>query len=77
MWTSSSSRLSRTRAASSKGSRNLGIGFVAQLLPEELAERLPVTIVGDIPNVDVFTRAWNLKYGGGQRPPRWSMKSRA
>ena len=39
----------------------LGVGFAAQLLPEELAER-PVTIIGDVPSVDVFTRAWNLKY---------------
>lgn len=39
----------------------LGIGVAAELSPEEIIRR-PVTIIGDIPNVDVFTRAWNLKY---------------
>jgi hypothetical protein len=44
-----------------KALAQLGMRFAAQLSAEELAER-PVTIVGDIPNVDIFTRAWNLKY---------------
>ncbi len=39
----------------------LGFGFAAQLSPEEIAKR-PVTIVGDMPNVDILTRAWNVKY---------------
>lgn len=39
----------------------LGFGFAAELLPAEVAKR-PVTIVGDIPNVDILTRAWNLEF---------------
>ncbi len=39
----------------------LEIGIAAELSPEEIVRR-PVTIIGDIPNVDVFTRAWNLVY---------------
>jgi len=39
----------------------LGMGFAKELAPEEIVRR-PVTIIGDIPNVDVFTRAWNLQY---------------
>lgn len=38
-----------------------GAGFAKELSAEELVRRA-VTIVGDIPNVDIFTRAWNLKY---------------
>jgi hypothetical protein len=40
---------------------SLGMGFAKELAPDDLARR-SVTIIGDIPNVDVFTRAWNLKY---------------
>ena len=39
----------------------LGMGFAKELAPEDIVRR-PVTIIGDIPNVDIFTRAWNLKY---------------
>jgi hypothetical protein len=39
----------------------LGMGFAKELAPDDLIRR-PVTIIGDIPNVDIFTRAWNLKY---------------
>jgi len=39
----------------------LGMGFAKELAPEDIARR-PVTIIGDIPNVDIFTRAWNLRY---------------
>jgi hypothetical protein len=39
----------------------LGMGFAGELSAAGVAAR-PVTIVGDIPNVDIFTRAWNLKY---------------
>lgn len=39
----------------------LGMGFAGELAPADVARR-PVTIIGDIPNVDLFTRAWNLKY---------------
>jgi hypothetical protein len=45
-----------------KALARLGIGFAGELSAAGVAER-PVTIVGDIPNVDIFTRAWNLKYG--------------
>lgn len=44
-----------------KALAKLGMGFAAELSPADVAER-PVTIVGDIPNVDIFTRAWNLKF---------------
>lgn len=40
----------------------LGFGFAKDLAPEDLVRR-PVTIIGDVPNVDVLTRAWNLTYG--------------
>ncbi|MGH7653186.1 MAG: hypothetical protein ACREN6_00855 [Gemmatimonadaceae bacterium] len=40
---------------------HLGFGFAKALAPEEIVSR-PVTIIGDVPNVDIFTRAWNLKY---------------
>jgi hypothetical protein len=40
---------------------SLGMGFAKELAPEDIVRR-PVTIIGDIPNVDIFTRAWNLKY---------------
>lgn len=39
----------------------LGMGFAKGLSPHEVAAR-PVTIIGDVPNVDVFTTAWNLKF---------------
>lgn len=39
----------------------LGMGFAKDLAPEDIVRR-PVTIIGDIPNVDIFTRAWNLEY---------------
>ena len=40
---------------------NLGFGLAAQLVAEDVAARA-VTIVGDTPNVDILTRAWNLKW---------------
>ena len=39
----------------------LGMGLARELAAEDIVRR-PVTIIGDIPNVDVFTRAWNLQY---------------
>lgn len=39
----------------------LGMGFAKELAPDDVVRR-PVTIIGDIANVDIFTRAWNLKY---------------
>jgi hypothetical protein len=47
----------RVLAALSK----LGFGFAAELSPEELVRR-PVTIIGDVPNVDVLTRAWTVPF---------------
>ncbi len=39
----------------------LGFGFAGDLLAEEVASR-PVTMIGDSPNVDILTRAWNVSY---------------
>jgi hypothetical protein len=39
----------------------LGFGFAAEHLAEEVASR-PVTIIGDMPNVDILTRAWNVRW---------------
>lgn len=39
----------------------LGFGLAGELSPKEIAQR-PVTIIGDIANVDVLTRAWNLRF---------------
>jgi hypothetical protein len=43
----------------------LGFGFAAQLSAEEIVRR-PVTIIGDIPNVDVLTRAWNVTFAAAR-----------
>jgi predicted nucleotidyltransferase len=40
---------------------NLGFGLAADLIAEDVAARA-VTIVGDTPNVDILTRAWNVKW---------------
>lgn len=39
----------------------LGLGFAGELLAAEIARR-PVTLIGDSPNVDILTRAWNVSY---------------
>jgi hypothetical protein len=39
----------------------LGFGFAGEHLAEEVARR-PVTIIGGIPNVDILTRAWNVRW---------------
>jgi hypothetical protein len=39
----------------------LGFGFAAEHLAEDVASR-PVTIIGDMPNVDILTRAWNVRW---------------
>lgn len=44
----------------------LGFGFASELLAGEVAKR-PVTIVGDIPNVDILTIAWTVRYADAQR----------
>lgn len=43
----------------------LGFGFAAQLSAEEIISR-PVTIIGDVPNVDVLTRAWNVTFAAAR-----------
>ncbi len=45
----------------------LGFGMAAELDPADVACR-PVTMIGDIPNVDVLTRAWNVVWA--QAHPR-------
>lgn len=39
----------------------LGFGLAAEHLAVEVAAR-PVTILGDMPNVDILTRAWNVRW---------------
>ena len=41
--------------------REVGFGFAGEWLAEEVAKKF-VTIIGDSPRVDLFTRAWNLTY---------------
>ena len=53
----------RTLAALSR----LGFGFAAELSPEEIVQR-PVTMIGDMPAVDVLTQAWNVRFA--QARPR-------
>jgi predicted nucleotidyltransferase len=40
---------------------SLGLGMASEHLAEDVAAR-PVTMIGDAPNVDILTRAWNLKW---------------
>lgn len=44
----------------------LPFGVASVLTPEELLAR-PVTMIGDTPNVDVLTRAWNLHWDEASR----------
>lgn len=44
----------------------LGFGLASELLAEEIVRR-PVTIVGDTPSVDIFTRAWNLTWADASK----------
>ncbi len=37
----------------------LGFGVASEHLAEEVVGR-PVTMIGDVPNVDILTRAWNV-----------------
>ena len=39
----------------------LGFGFAKEWLAEEIVKR-PVSVIGDIPNVDILTRAWNVTF---------------
>jgi hypothetical protein len=44
----------------------LPFGVAAELTPRDLIAR-PVTMIGDVPNVDVLTRAWNLGWDDAMR----------
>lgn len=39
----------------------LGLGLASEHLAEEVASRA-VTMIGDMPNVDILTRAWNVTW---------------
>lgn len=39
----------------------LGFGFAGDWLPREILAR-PITVIGDDPQIDVFTIAWSVKY---------------
>lgn len=39
----------------------IGYGFARELTPEELLGR-PVFVIGDDPQVDIFTVAWSVRY---------------
>ena len=39
----------------------IGLGLARELTAEEILSR-DVTMIGDIPNVDILTRAWNIRY---------------
>ena len=45
---------------------SLGFGLANDLLAADVASRA-VTIVGDTPNVDILTSAWNLKWEQAQK----------
>ncbi len=40
---------------------SLGFGLAGEHLAEQVATR-PVTMIGDTPNVDILTRAWNVTW---------------
>jgi hypothetical protein len=44
----------------------LGFGLAGEQLAQEVASK-PVTIVGDTPNVDILTRAWNVRWETARR----------
>lgn len=46
---------------------SLGFGFASEHLAEDIASRT-VTMIGDLPNVDILTRAWNVVWA--QAHPR-------
>lgn len=45
---------------------SLGFGLAGEHLAEDVASRA-VTMIGDTPNVDILTRAWNLKWAEARR----------
>ncbi len=46
--------------------RQLTFGVASELTPAEIIAR-PVTMIGDVPNVDILTRAWNLQWRDAER----------
>ncbi len=46
--------------------RGLPFGVAAEHTPTEIVSRV-VTMIGDTPNVDVLTRAWNVRWSDAQR----------
>ena len=44
-----------------KALAQLGFGIAADFLPRDVISRA-VTMIGDIPNVDILTRAWNVRW---------------
>jgi hypothetical protein len=40
---------------------SVGLGLARELVAEDVAAQV-VTMIGDIPNVDILTRAWNVLY---------------
>ncbi len=44
----------------------LPFGIASEMAPGDLISR-PVTMIGDTPNVDVLTRAWNLRWEEAER----------
>lgn len=40
---------------------SLGVGMAREWLADEIVAR-PVTVIGDIPRIDVFTVAWSVRY---------------
>lgn len=62
--------------ATTKNARNvlaalseMGFGMAKEFLAEELASK-PVTVIGDMPRVDVFTLAWAVRYPEAARDAR-------
>jgi hypothetical protein len=49
------------KGASGPALATLGFGFAGDLDAADVAGR-PVTMVGDVPNVDILTRAWNVRF---------------
>ncbi|MGH7696257.1 MAG: nucleotidyltransferase [Gemmatimonadaceae bacterium] len=45
---------------------SLGFGFASEYLAADVAKRA-VTIIGDSPNVDILTRAWNVTWQAAQQ----------
>lgn len=43
----------------------LGFGMASEHLPKDVISR-SVTMIGDIPNVDILTRAWNVRWSEAQ-----------